>query len=131
MRLPLLLPLTALAFLTLTATALGADVPPPQHPLALPAVQVYTLLIGALVPLITYIINHAAPWVSEPVKAAVLVVAAAIAGALYQVLEAGEIGWNARTLEVVGTAIVGALAAHHWLWQPSGTAARLGAGSNR
>lgn len=120
------------AVLLLPATAFAdGTVPAPQPTLALPAFQIYAMLIGALVPLVTYVLNHWAPWATEFVKGMVLVVAAAAAGALYQVLETSELGWNARTLEVVGSAVVAALFAHHTLWKPSTISTRLGGGTNR
>lgn len=114
------------------AAALAADtVPPPQPTLALPSLQLYALLIGGLVPLATYAANHFAPWASEPVKALFLVVIAAVAGALTQLVDTGTLALNVRTLEIVATAVAGALAAHAGLWRPAGINARLGGGTNR
>jgi len=119
-------------WLLLPAAALAADntVPPPQPTLALPSLQLYALLIGGLVPLVTYALNHFAPWASEPVKGIVLVVVSAIAGALTQLIDTGSLAFDVRTLEVVATAVVGALAAHVGLWRPAGINARLGGGTN-
>lgn len=92
--------------------------------------QVWTVIIGALVPLLTYVLNHVGPWISEPIKAAVLVLASAIAGGLYTALATSSFGLNAPTLELVLTSVIASLAAHKLLWVPSGIAAMLGGGSN-
>lgn len=117
------------AYFILAASAL-ADAIHPAGGLALQSKQVWVLLIGALVPLGTYVLNHVGPWVSEPVKAFVTVVVAAVAGGLYTALATTSFGWNSATLEMVLTAVVAALGAHHWLWKPSGVSRKLGAGSN-
>jgi hypothetical protein len=122
--------LAVLALLVMPATALADVANHESTKLVLPADQIWTLAIGGLVPLVTYVLNHAAPWTSEAVKAAVLVVASAVAGALYKALANGDIGFNAPTLQYVLTAVVAALVAHHWLWKPSTISTRLGAGSN-
>jgi hypothetical protein len=112
--------------------ASAADTAPdPNSTLALPSVQLWTLAIGALVPLVTYVVNHFAPWASEPVKAAVVVVASAVAGGIYQAIEAGQVGFNGTTAQFILTAVIGALAAHKLLWAPAGISTRLGGGSNR
>lgn len=98
--------------------------------LVLPWQQVWPLLIGAMVPLVTYAVNHVGPWMSEQVKAAVVVVAAAATSALYTALATNVIGFNSATLQLVLTGVVGALGAHHWLWKPAGVSALLGGGTN-
>jgi len=118
------------ALLVMPATALADVANHESAKLVLPADQIWTLAIGGLVPLVTYVLNHAAPWTSEAVKAAVLVVASAVAGGLYKALANGDVGFNAPTLQYVLTAVIAALAAHHWLWKPSTVSTRLGAGTN-
>jgi drug/metabolite transporter (DMT)-like permease len=95
-----------------------------------PVPQVWVLLLGALTPLITYVLNHYAPWVTEPIKATVLAVVAGIIGAIYTALETSIFGFNNATLQLVGSAIVAAFAAHLLIWRPSGIAEKLGGGSN-
>lgn len=92
--------------------------------------QLWVLLIGSLVPLVTYVLNHVGPWLSEPVKAFVLVLASAIAGGLYTALSTNVFGWNAETAQLVLTAVAAAFAAHHMIWKPSTISTRLGGGSN-
>jgi hypothetical protein len=92
--------------------------------------QLWVLFIGALVPLVTYVLNHVAPWVSEPVKATVLAVVAAAAGALYAAVETNIVGFNTPTLELVLTAIAAAFSAHLLVYKPSGISAKLGGGTN-
>lgn len=119
-----------LTLLMLPAAALAHNITSSPH-LAFSPSQVWLALISGLVPLVTYVINHVGPWVSEPVKAAVLVLAAAIAGALYTAVTTNQFGWNATTAQLVVTAILSALVSHHLLWKPSGISTLLGGGSNR
>lgn len=114
----------------LTGVAAAASVPSPQPGLAVDSVQFWTLAIGSLVPLVTYLINHYGPHVDEKVKAAVLVVVAAVAGALYPLIQSGDWAFDTKHLELVGSAVLAALVAHHTLWKPSGISTALGAGSN-
>jgi hypothetical protein len=122
--------LSVAALLFMPALVMAADGPPPQHTLALPTDQLWTLLAGALVPLATYALNHAGPQVTEPLKAIVHVLVAAIAGGITQAIVAGNVGFNNITLQYVITAVVAALAAHRLLWLPSGISTRLGGGTN-
>lgn len=92
--------------------------------------HVWLVLFSALVPLVTYFVNHVGPQVTEPVKAAVLVVASAIVGGLYEAVDSGGFGFNNRTLQYVLVAVVSAFVSHGILWQPSGVSDRLGGGSN-
>lgn len=89
--------------------------------------QLWVLIIGALVPLVTYVLNRVGPWVSETVKAAVLVATSAAAGALYVALAQPNFGWNVQTRELVITAVVAALTAHGFLWKPAKVNTKLGA----
>lgn len=120
--------LVVLTVLVLPSLAVAASVVTTPLP---PSGQFWVLLIGALVPLATYVINHFAPWASEPVKAAVLVVASAISSALYTALaQPGGLQWNWQTVELVISGVVAALIAHKILWVPSGISTLLGGGSN-
>lgn len=94
------------------------------------SIELWTLVVGSLVPLVTYVVNNKAPWASEPVKAAVLVVTAAVAGSLYLQIQDGSIGFNETTLHFALIAVVGALTSHGFLWRPSGVSVKLGGGSN-
>lgn len=78
--------------------------------------SLWGLGVGALVPLVTYVLNRVVP--SEPIRAVVLLVAATAAGALTQLVDAGSVGFDTATLRYVISAIVAALAAHHFLWKP-------------
>lgn len=118
-----------LTFLLLAPPAWAATVTSSPS-LVLQSKQTWTILIGALVPLVTYVLNHVGPWVSETVKAFVTVLAAGIAGGLYTALATTSFGFNSATLQMVLTSIAAALAAHQLLWKPSGIAAKLGAGTN-
>jgi hypothetical protein len=124
--------LALLALLLFPVLAL-AYAPAPAQPshLVLPGDQVWTLIIGILVPAVTYLLNYVGPWLKEPAKAAVLVVVSAIAGGLYTALATSSFGWNGRTLQLVLTSVIAAFAAHHWFWVPSGIAFHLKAGQNR
>ncbi len=125
--------LTALFTLALVGTAFGntEGVPSPDPNLLLPGVQFWALLIGAIVPLATYALNHAAPWANEKIKALVLVAASALAGALFQLLYAGNLELDLETLQVVLSSVVGALAAHVGLYRPANINAVFGGGTNK
>jgi hypothetical protein len=101
-----------------------------SHEVLLPNAQVVVMAIGTLVPLVTYVLNHYAPWVDEKVKGVVTVVVAAIAAGLYQAIELNDFGANDHTLQLVLSAIVAALTAHHWFYRPSGINVALGGGTN-
>lgn len=94
--------------------------------LALSNDQLWVFLIGTIVPLGGYVLNRLGPWASETVKAAVHVALAAIAAGLYTALETKVFGVNTQTLELVVTAVVAALGAHHWLWKPATVNTKLG-----
>jgi hypothetical protein len=89
--------------------------------------QLWILLIGSIVPLGGYVLNHVAPWASETIKGVIQVVLAAAAGALYTALETSVFGWNEKTLSLVFSAVVAALFAHNLLWKPAKVNTRLGA----
>jgi hypothetical protein len=116
--------LALLCLLLLPALALAAGTT------LVPVPQVWVLLLGALTPLVSYVLNHYGAWISEPIKAFVLAAVAAITAALYTAIETSVFGWNNATLQLVLAAIVAAFAAHHLLWKPSGISAKLGAGTN-
>lgn len=116
----LILPVYALA-----STATSAPT------LVFPWQQVWPVVIGAIVPLVTYVLNHVGPWLTEPIKAAVLVLVAAVVTALYTALATNVIGLNDATLQLILTGVFSSLAAHHLLWKPAGIALALGGGTNR
>ena len=89
--------------------------------------QVLILLIGSLVPLAGYVLNNKLPWVSESAKAVFQVVLAAAVGALYTALEGPNFGWNADTLNLIVTAVIGALGAHGFVYKPGKINTKLGA----
>jgi len=109
--------------------SLAAVVSSAPH-LAFPTTQVWTLVIGALVPLLSYVVNHFAPWASEQAKAVFLLIVSAGGAALYTALSTNVIGFNDATLQLVLSGVIAALAAHGLLWRPSGISAKLGGGSN-
>lgn len=127
--------LTALLLFLLTpALALAADssAPPLDHSLLLTSTQFYAAVVGALVPGVTYLLNHYAPWTSDQVKSIVLVVVAAAGGAITQLVDSGgSLAFDTNTLQVVGSAMFLAFVAHQTFWKPTGFAAALKAGTNR
>lgn len=112
------------------AMAVADQTPNPRPGLALDPTQTYVLLIGALTPLVTYLLNHYGPHTDEKVKGIIHVVTAAVAGGLYQALSGGGLGFNATTLQLVGTSVISALFAHKLLYAPSGINTFLGGGRN-
>ena len=112
--------------------AIAADeLPDPNSQLAFPTDQVWVLVLGIVIPALTYMLNHVAPWKDEKIKATVLVIASAVVAALYEGLFAGGIGFDNATLQLVLTAIIAALGAHKLFYVPSGISAKLGGGTNR
>ena len=104
--------------------ALAAD-PSPTGQFVFPALQVWTIVAGSLVTVVTYVLNKYAPWTSQSVKALVLVVASAVAAGLTQAIDGGTVGFNDQTLQLVVTAVIAAFGSHLLLWKPSGIQAKL------
>lgn len=94
--------------------------------LVLPSQQIWVLMIGAVVPLATYLINNKALWKSEQVKAIVLVIVTGVAGVLYTAFAGGVHGFT-DFAEQAFTAILSGLFAHNILWKPSGLNLTFGA----
>jgi hypothetical protein len=94
--------------------------------LVLPSQQIWVLMIGAVVPLLTYLINNKAPWKSEQAKAACQVIVTGIAGVAYTAL-AGNVHGFTDFAEQAFTAILSGLFAHNLLWKPSGLNLAFGA----
>lgn len=121
---------TLAVLLTICVTLSLADEPSPD--LALSSDQTWVALTGALVPLLMYVINHYAPWVSEKAKAIAQVAAAALVGALWQLHSNGSLDLgSAETLQFSLTAVVSALVAHGLLYAPGGINKALLAGTNK
>jgi hypothetical protein len=116
--------LALLGLLLIPALALAAGT------VLTPVPQLWVLVLGGLTPLATYVLNHFAPWVTEPIKATVLAVVAAVVAALYTAIETSMFGFNNATAQLILSAIVAAFGAHLLIWSPSGIAAKLGGGSN-
>lgn len=104
----------------------------PQPNLALSPDQTWTLLVGALVPAVTYVINHYAPWVSEEVKGIVLLLLSAATGAVIKLIATGGVDFTtAATWQYILFAVVAAFAAHFGFYKATNISTRLGAGSNK
>ena len=67
-----------IASVTLTPPATFAAILLAVSTALVPVPQVWVLLLGALTPLVTYVLNHFAPWAGEAVKATVLAVVAVV-----------------------------------------------------
>lgn len=119
-------------FLVAPIAALADDtVPPDSRTLVLPQTQLIAAVLAAFVPAFAYVINHYAPWVSEPAKAVFLALLAAAVGALTELFDAGGIPLDWNTAQIVGTAVVMAFLAHAGFWKPSTISAKLKAGTNK
>lgn len=117
--------LAAVVFaLVLPVAALAAD-PSVSGDFVFPSLQVWTIVAGSLVTVVTYVINRVAPWVGQGTKAFVLVITAAIAAGITQSIDGGTVGFNNETLQLVVTAVVAAFGSHLLLWRPSGIQAKL------
>lgn len=89
--------------------------------------QFWAIVIGSLVPLVTYVLNRYAPWVDESVKAFVLLFVTAVATGLYTALETSVFGWNEQTFQLVLSGVFAAFMAHKILWKPARINEKLGA----
>lgn len=124
------LPIIAVLILLAPAAAFAADaVPPTQPTLSLPSIQFWSLVIGGVVPLVGYVVNKYAPWVSEPAKAAFMVALAAGVNVVYQLIQVGDFALDTRHLQLVATAVIGALLAHYG-YKAGDINLKLGAGQN-
>jgi peptidoglycan/LPS O-acetylase OafA/YrhL len=92
--------------------------------------QFWILVIGSLVPLVTYLLNHVLPVVDEKVKALITVVVSAAAAALFAAIDTDVFGWNNATLQLVLSGVVATLLAHQLLWKPAKVNVALGAKEN-
>ncbi len=92
-----------------------------------PENQLWILLIGAVVPLVGYVLNKKAPWVDETVKAVFLLALTAVTGVVYQVAVTGGDVVSEQTLQLVLSALVAALFAHGHLYKPAKVNTKLGA----
>jgi hypothetical protein len=116
--------LTLLCLLSLPAVALAAGT------VLAPVPQLWVLILGGLTPLAVYVLNHYAPWATEPVKALVLALVAAIVGALYAAIETSVFGFNDATLQLVVSAVAAAFGAPLVIFKPAGISTVLGGGTN-
>lgn len=136
-RVTFTLGLLLLAALVLPATGLAqeivtgpGDAAPVSDGPATNAVNLYLVVLGGLTPLIGYVLNHYAPWVSEQVKGLVQAALAAGVAVLYQAVSGSDLGLNDETLLAALTAMISALLAHvGWARAQINTA--LGGGTNR
>ena len=104
----------------------------PQRALALSTDQTWVALTGSIVPLLMYLVNHYAPWVSEKAKAIAQVSAAALVGVLWQLHSSGGLDLGAAsTWQFILTAVVSALVAHGLLYAPGEINVALKADTNR
>lgn len=128
---PLLgLPIIAVLILLVPSVAVAAEtVPAPQPTQALTSLQFWSLVIGGVVPLVGYVVNKYAPWVSEPAKAAFMVALAAGVNVVYQLIQVGDFALDTRHLQLVATAVIGALLAHYG-YKAGDINLKLGAGQN-
>lgn len=118
----------ALALLALPSLALAEG---ENTTLALPTVQLWALAAGAFAPVVGYLVNYAAPWTSEKVKAVIFIAAAAVSGAITQAITNGTVGFNDATFQLVVTAVIAAISTHFGFWKPSTISTSLGGGRNK
>lgn len=120
----LLLPLEAVAQIA----GPGESTPVSDGP-ATNAVNLYLVVLGGLVPLAGYMINHFGPQTTEQVKGIVQAVLAAGVAVLYQAVSGSDLGLNDETLLAAVTAMVSALLGHVG-WRTAGINTSLGGGTN-
>lgn len=122
----------AVVTLMLPAAAFADTIDPKPAPvLWLPTDQLWTWIAAAVAILPMYLINHYAPWLTDPVKAAASTVFVAVAAGITQAITAGGVGFNQTTLQFIVTALGAAFLAHSVIWKPTGIATRLKAGTNK
>lgn len=127
---------TTITLWVYTGVVLAQDPPGPGTPAPQPdgpvvdGANIWLVLIGFLTPLVTYVINHYAPWMSTQIKGLVQGVVAALAACLYQLLSDGSFGWNEQTLVAIVT-VVGSSILAHYGYAAGGLNRALGGGSNR
>lgn len=118
------LTLAAVFALVAPALALAAD-PAVSSQFVFPSLQVWTIVAGSLVTVVTYAINRWAPWTGQGTKAFVLVITSAIAAGITQSIDGGTVGFNNQTLQLVVTAVIAAFGSHLLVWKPSGIQGKL------
>lgn len=114
----------------LPGLAFAADVPAEQPQFALPPEQLYAAVIGALTPLVGYVLNYFAPWVSDKIKGLVQIGLVTLTGALYAVLDGGVDLFSEQALQLILTAFFAAFVAHTAAWKPTNVSTSLGGGRN-
>ena len=126
-RIPLMLRILFAALmltLVLPVVALAAD-PDVSGQFVFPSLQVWTIVAGSLVTVVTYVLNKYAPWTGQGTKALVLVLTSAVAAGITQSIDGGTVGFNNQTLQLVVTAVVAAFGSHLLLWKPAGIQSKL------
>lgn len=106
----------------------GESVPVPEGP-ATSFVNLYLLGLGAVMPLVGYLLNHYAPWASEQVKGIAQGALAAGVAVLYQAVTPGDLGLNDQTLLACATAVFGSIVGHLG-WSAGRINVALGGGRN-
>lgn len=90
----------------------------------------YAAVAGSVVPALTYVINHYAPWLKEPTKALIFALVAAATGAVTSLIDNGDFALDTKHLKIVGVAVFFAFVSHMGFWKPSTLSTKLGGGSN-
>lgn len=109
--------------------ALADGETPIPDSLVFPTEQVWAAAAAALTPAVMYVLNHYAPWTSEPVKGLAQGLAAAAAAGIVQAITAGDVGFNDTTLQFIVTGLAAAVVAHVG-YRAANINTALGAGSN-
>lgn len=122
--------LVVFLLLLVPVSAFASDVPPVGHDLPLPSVQFWAGVLGSVAPLLAYVLNHHAPWLSEQFKTVVQYAVAAATGAVYDLIASGDFKFDTAHLEVVGAAVFAAFLAHNLIYAPGGWNTKLGGGTN-
>lgn len=137
MRLALLIPiiLALPTILLLPEAVFAADagtadpVPPTQF--LFPTDQLWAMFVAGFVPLVMYVINKYAPWVTDGGKLIAHAIAAAIVGGVVQAITAGDVGLNQATFQFVLSGVAGAFLSITLAWSKTQIPMKLGAGQNK
>lgn len=96
--------------------------------LALPYAQLWAAVIGLFTPLVSYVLNSKL-WAEAPesVKMVIQALVAAVVSAIYTAIATPNFGFNAATLELVGTTVLINFLAHELGYSKAGINTKLGA----
>jgi len=113
----------------LAASPAYAELPAPEGThLVLTAAQLWPIVLGAITPLASYVINSKL-WSEAPeiLKALVQLFVAAVVGAIWAAVATPAFGFNDQTLQLVITTVIANFGSHLLVWERAHVNIKLGA----